>query len=456
MAEVRPFRAWRPAQGLAERIAALPYDVVSGKEAREEIRREPCSFLAVDRPETQFEEGTDAAAQYVYERAGTLLRQWMKEGSLLHETEPCYYIYELERQGYVQTGIAACVSADDYLCGVIRRHENTRKDKEEDRTRHVRACGAQTGPVFLAYRAKEEIRAITERCRKEASLYDFVSPDGIGHRVWRIGAREDVQALHEAFAGVERLYIADGHPRCASAVRVALDRREECPDYTGEEPFNFILSVLFPDDELTILEYNRVIRDLNGLTPQEFLEKVGAHFEVSPEEGAYRPEGKGRFGLYLEKKWYRLTWKRETETEAAVSTAQTPVYSAEAPSAPAQVPADSAPAPAASVQAPAPAAPSDPVQALDADVLQRLILEPVLGIKDPRTDERIDFVGGVRGLEELEKRCGEDCAAAFSLYPTSIGELFKVADAGLLMPPKSTWFEPKLRSGLFIHSLKEE
>lgn len=428
MAEVRPFRAWRPAQGLAERIAALPYDVVNGKEAREETRREPFSFLAVDRPETQFEEeNMDVTEDRVYERAGTLLRQWMKEGSLQQEAEPCYYIYELERQGRVQTGIAACVSVDDYLNGVIRRHENTRSDKEEDRTRHVRACEAQTGPVFLAYRAAKAVTSVTERCRREACLYDFASSDGISHRVWRIGRKEDIQAVHEAFEKVERLYIADGHHRCASAVRVAQECRRRCPDYTGEEPFNFILSVLFPDDQLTILEYNRVIRDLNGLTPQEFLRKIEEIFEITPEEGPYRPERKGRFGLYLQKKWYRLVRKPEIgEQYGKAGTA-----------------GDSLRKP-------------DPVRELDVAVLQRMILEPVLGITDPRTDERIDFVGGIRGLKELERRCEQDCAAAFSLYPTSIGELFSVADAGLLMPPKSTWFEPKLRSGLFIHSLKDE
>ena len=428
MAEVRPFRAWRPAQGLAERIAALPYDVVNGKEAREETRREPFSFLAGDRPETQFEEeNMDVTEDRVYERAGTLLRQWMKEGSLQQEAEPCYYIYELERQGRVQTGIAACVSVDDYLNGVIRRHENTRRDKEEDRTRHVRACEAQTGPVFLAYRAAKAVTSVTERCRREACLYDFASPDGISHRVWRIGRKEDIRAVHEAFEKVERLYIADGHHRCASAVRVAQECRRRCPDYIGEEPFNFILSVLFPDDQLTILEYNRVIRDLNGLTPQEFLRKIEEIFEITPEEGPYRPERKGRFGLYLQKKWYRLVRKPEIgEQYGKAGTA-----------------GDSLRKP-------------DPVRELDVAVLQRMILEPVLGITDPRTDERIDFVGGIRGLKELERRCEQDCAAAFSLYPTSIGELFSVADAGLLMPPKSTWFEPKLRSGLFIHSLKDE
>ena len=428
MAEVRPFRAWRPAQGLAERIAALPYDVVNGKEAREETQREPFSFLAVDRPETQFEEeNMDVTEDRVYERAGTLLRQWMKEGSLQQEAEPCYYIYELEWQGRVQTGIAACVSVDDYLNGVIRRHENTRSDKEEDRTRHVRACEAQTGPVFLAYRAAKAVTSVTERCRREACLYDFASPDGISHRVWRIGRKEDIRAVHEAFEKVERLYIADGHHRCASAVRVAQECRRRCPDYTGEEPFNFILSVLFPDDQLTILEYNRVIRDLNGLTPQEFLRKIEEIFEITPEEGPYRPERKGRFGLYLQKKWYRLVRKPEIgEQYGKAGTA-----------------GDSLRKP-------------DPVRELDVAVLQRMILEPVLGITDPRTDERIDFVGGIRGLKELERRCEQDCAAAFSLYPTSIGELFSVADAGLLMPPKSTWFEPKLRSGLFIHSLKDE
>ncbi|HJA92436.1 MAG TPA: DUF1015 domain-containing protein [Candidatus Eisenbergiella merdipullorum] len=419
MAEVRPFRAWRPAQELAERIAALPYDVVSTKEAKEETAREPYSFLAVDRPETQFEDGMDATQDRVYERAGDLLGQRMKEGSFRQEEKPCYYIYELERLGHVQTGIAACVSVDDYLNGVIRRHENTRKEKEDDRTRHVKACEAQTGPVFLAYRATEEIAAVTKRCRQEPCLYDFCSPDGIRHRVWRIGRQDEIEALHEAFGRVKRLYIADGHHRCASAVRVAQEYRKEHPDHTGEEPYNYILSVLFPDDQLTILEYNRVIRDLNGMTPREFLQKIGEKFEITPMEGMYRPERKGLFGLYLKKTWYRLTPKEGAEKGRN-----------------------------AEEQA-------DPAEQLDVAVLQRLILEPVLGITDPRTDERIDFVGGVRGLKELEKRCEEDCAAAFSLYPTSIEELFAVADAGLLMPPKSTWFEPKLRSGLFIHSLKD-
>ena len=429
MAEVRPFRAWRPAQGLAERIAALPYDVVSGKEAREETRREPYSFLAVDRPETQFGEEENVSPEQCYMQAGSLLRQWMEEGSLQQEAEPCYYIYELERLGRVQTGIAACVAVDDYWNGTIRRHENTRKEKEEDRTRHVRACEAQTGPVFLAYRSRADIRAVIQRCQKNPCLYDFVSSDGISHRIWRIWEKEDIRALQEAFGGVERLYIADGHHRCASAARVAQECRKDHPGYTGEEPFNFILSVLFPDDQLTILEYNRVVRDLNGLTPSEFLSRVSEHFDISPADGPYRPEEKGLFGLYLEKRWYRLKEKKtqERKQEEGLKASEEEHRQDR----------------------------TDPVRLLDVDILQRLILEPILGITDPRTDERIDFVGGIRGLEELEKRCGTDCAAAFSLYPTSIGELFGVADAGLLMPPKSTWFEPKLRSGLFIHSLKK-
>ena len=408
MAEVRPFRAIRPRKGLEERIAALPYDVYSEEEARRETEREPLSFLTIDRAETQFPAGTDPESARVYEKAGSLLWERMEDGIFVQEKEPSYYIYELEMDGRVQTGVVGCVSVNDCLNHVVKKHENTRREKEEDRVRHVDACDAQTGPIFLAYRSRTEIDAIVERCKRKDSLYDFRSLDGIAHRAWRIDGEEEIGKLQEAFAKVESLYIADGHHRCASAIRVALQRRKEKPE--GGE-FDSILSVLFPDDQLMIMEYNRVVKDLNGLSEEEFLSRIGESFLVEKVDGPYRPERKGTFGLYLTDAWYRLERKLPVE--------------------------------------------SDPVAGLDVSVLQERILGPILGIRDPRTDGRIDFVGGIRGLSELERRCRQDCRAAFCLYPTSIEELFAVADVGCLMPPKSTWFEPKLRSGLFIHSLKE-
>ena len=413
MAQIRPFRAYRPAAGLEARTAALPYDVYSRAEAEEEVKRQPLSFLAIDRAETLFAQDVDPYAQCVYEKAGSLLRERIRDGSFIREDVPCYYIYELQMGERVQTGLVACASVDDYLGQVIRKHENTRVEKEEDRIRHVEACNAKTGPIFLAYRSQPQVNEILDRIRSQSCLCDFTAPDGIVHRVWRIADRRDVDRISEIFSGVGEIYIADGHHRCASAVQVALRRRRENPGYTGEEPYNYILSVLFPDDQLAIMDYNRVVKDLNGLSEEEFLEKIGVSFSVKPCRQACRPERKGVFGMFLSGQWYRLEAKPETESP-------------------------------------------DPVEGLDVSRLQKYLLEPVLGIRDPRTDTRIGFVGGIRGLGELERRCREDCRVAFCLYPTSIGELFAVADAGRLMPPKSTWFEPKLRSGLFIHSLQED
>ncbi len=410
MAIVKPFLCVRPEPGIASRVAALPYDVYSRAEAKAETEREPLSFLRIDRAETQLPDEVDTYADCVYEKAKELLTGMMEDGSFLQETVPCYYVYELTMDGRSQTGIVACSSIDDYASGVIRKHENTRADKEMDRIRHVDACNAQTGPIFLAYRARAEIRGIVDGAKEQEALYDFVSPDGIGHRVWRIGEPGQVRALEAAFSQVPSTYIADGHHRAASAVRVGLKRREENPGWRGDEPFNYFLSVLFPDDELMILDYNRVVKDLNGMTAEEFLEAVSGKFSVERTGGApFRPGRKGTFGMYLDGCWYRLETRREPS--------------------------------------------GDPVEDLDVSVLQDTLLGPILGIGDPRTDTRIGFVGGIRGLSELERRCREDMRVAFAMYPTSIGELFQVADASSLMPPKSTWFEPKLRSGLFIHLL---
>ncbi len=410
MSEIRPFLCIRPAEGKAADIAALPYDVYNRKEAKEEVAKNPKSFLKIDRAETQFDDSVDTYDERVYAKAHDLLWDMVKQKDFIQEETPCYYIYELTMNGRVQTGIVACASIDDYANGVIKKHENTRAEKETDRICHVDACNAQTGPIFLAYRANPKIREVVGRTKEKQPLYDFISEDGIRHRVFCISDSTEIAVIQNAFAGIGEIYIADGHHRAASAVKVGFMRREKNPDYTGEEEFNYFLSVLFPDEELMIMDYNRVIRDLGGYGESEFLEKVKEIFETESLADLQKPREKGNISMYLAGKWYALTIRERDRRE-------------------------------------------DPVEGLDVSLLQNLFLDPVLGIKDPKTDDRIDFVGGIRGLEELERRVDEDCAVAFAMYPTSIQELFAVADAGKLMPPKSTWFEPKLRSGLFIHEI---
>lgn len=411
MAEIRAFRGIRPAAGKEADIAALPYDVYNREEARKAVEGKPLTFLRIDRAETQLSEETDIYAPEVYQKAKELLWGMVENGDFVQDDKPCYYLYELTMNGRSQTGIVACASIDDYLNGMIKKHENTRREKEEDRVRHVDICDAQTGPIFLAYRNQESLKKIVADVKAGTVLFDFTSEDGIRHRGWKIADTEKISAIYEAFHQMNALYIADGHHRAASAVRVGVKRREEHPGYTGEEEFNYFLSAIFPDDELMIMDYNRVVRDLNGLTPEEFLSGIKKVFDVETLDKAEHPKRKGQVTLFLEDKWYLLTLKPEYGN-------------------------------------------CDPVEGLDVSILQKQILEPVLGIQDPKTDKRIDFVGGIRGLSELERRVHTDMKAAFAMYPTSIGELFAVADAGLLMPPKSTWFEPKLRSGLFIHALK--
>ncbi|MCD8083789.1 MAG: DUF1015 family protein [Clostridiales bacterium] len=427
MAEVRPFRCIRPNKEAASTVAALPYDVYDREEARAEVEKNPGSFLAIDRAETQFEPGTDPYAPKVYEKAREMLCDWLEKGILLEDPDDCYYIYELTMDGRAQTGIVACTSVDDYLRGTVARHENTVEAKEQDRIRHVDVTNAQTGPIFLAYRSVRKLNDLVEEEKQSEPLYDFVADDGIRHRAWRVGDRESIETIHSCFAAIPKLYIADGHHRAASAVKVALKRRREHPGYTGEEPFNYFLSVLFPDDQLMIMPYNRVVKDLNGYQVREFLNLVKQRFQVVRYgRQVYVPTARHRIGMYLAGIWYELTVR--------------PAYES-----------------------------IDPVRELDVSILQDILLEPVLGISNPRADARIQFVGGIRGAKELERLVdggeilgsgswgghiyGRQPAVAFLMYPTSIRELFAVADAGLLMPPKSTWFEPKLRSGLFIHRL---
>lgn len=412
MAKVIPFNAIRPRNDLSDQIAALPYDVYNRAEAKEVVAKEPLSFLKIDRAETSFPDDVSTYDDRVYAKAHDLLWEMVDKGEFVQDSASCYYIYELTMDGRAQTGIVACASVDDYENSVIKKHENTRAEKEKDRIRHVDACQAQTGPIFLAYRNNTAIKAVVDAKKSESAVVDFTSNDGIRHRVWVIDNTNDIDTIKNAFESINEIYIADGHHRCASAVRVSQMRRAAKPDYTGNEEFNFFLSVLFPDDELMIMDYNRVVKDLNGLSEEDFLSRISKEFTVEKASAAVKPSVKGEFGLFLkESGWYKLTIKDELKN-------------------------------------------NDPVEGLDVSLLQKYMLTPVLGIEDPKVDPRIDFVGGIRGLSELEKRSTSDCVMAVSMYPTSIHELFAVADAGLLMPPKSTWFEPKLRSGLFIHSIK--
>ena len=412
MAVFRAFSAVRPAAKYAGDVAALPYDVMNSEEAREMVAGKPLSFLHVDRAEVDLPENTGLYEEIVYQTAASNLRKLQEDGILIRDDNPCFYIYSLTMNGRTQTGLVGCASIDDYSRNVIKKHEFTRAEKEEDRVRHVDACDANTGPIFLTYRAQ---KAVSERISRwqtgHAPEYDFVSEDGIGHRVWVVDDSSECGRLTELFAKIPALYIADGHHRCASAVRVGKMRREAAGSFSGEEEFNYFLAAAFPDDELYIMDYNRVVKDLAGKSKEAFLAEIAEKAEVQEADSPVRPDRKGVFGLYLDHRWYRLTVRPELMSGR------------------------------------------EGVSALDVSVLQEEILGPILGIGDPRTDERISFVGGIRGLKELVRLVDEDGGCAFSMYPTSMKELMAIADAGDVMPPKSTWFEPKLRSGLFIHKL---
>ena len=411
MANIRAFAAYRPNEDVADRVAALPYDVYNREEARVEVEREPMSFLAIDRPETQFPKNYDMYAEEVYQKAHDMLWSKIEDGTFIHEEKPCYYLYEQTMDGRVQTGIVACSSVADYENNIIKKHENTLAKKEADRIHHVDTCNAQTGPIFLCYREDASIREVMERVRKEDKpVYDFVTPQGVKSRVFVIDNDDDIKKIADAFSGMDSIYIADGHHRCASAVKVAQKRRAADPEANGNKEYDFFLSVLFSDKELMIMDYNRVIKDLNGMTPKTLINCIDDDFDVVECDEAVKPSEKCEFGMLLDGKWYKLTAHDNIKSD-------------------------------------------DAVEGLDVSILQKNILERLLDISDPKNDPRIDFVGGIRGLSELEKRCASDCMLAFSMYPTDIHELFAVADAGRLMPPKSTWFEPKLLSGLFIHAI---
>ena len=414
MAIFKPFKALRPLPEYAGLIAALPYDVMNSKEAAEAVKGNPLSFLHVDKAEIDLPEGTDIYSEEVYLKAKENLTALEKKQYCQQDTAPCFYIYRQIMNGRSQTGIVGCAAIDDYLCGNIKRHEFTRADKEADRIRHVDYCNANTGPIFLTYRSNTELSNIVSLWKQSRKpVYDFTTTDNIRNTVWVIDDGETIAKISAAFDATPALYIADGHHRCASAVKVGLRRREQNPGYDGSEEFNFFLAVSFPADELEIMDYNRVMKDLGGKTKGDFLLALSEKFTVEKTgTEAYKPEARHTFGMYLENEWYKLTAKEGTYPE------------------------------------------NDPVASLDVSILQENCITPIFGITDPRTDKRIDFIGGIRGLGELEKRCREDMAVAFSMYPTSLDELMAIADAGEVMPPKSTWFEPKLLSGLFIHKLK--
>lgn len=412
MTVVKAFSAIRPTSELAEKVAALPYDVLNSAEARELVADNPYSFLHVDKAEIDLDPEINPYSPQVYEKARDNLYKMIEDGIYIQDKSPNFYIYQQIMNGRRQTGLVACTSIDDYLEDRIKKHEFTRPEKEKDRINHVDYCNANTGPIFLTYRSEAKINKIIHHWQKSTEpIYDFIAEDGIQHSVWVIDDQKLVQELEDLFAKIDNLYIADGHHRSASAVKVGLKRRQMNPNFTGTEEFNYFLAVLFPDEELHIMDYNRVVSDLNGHSVETFLQLIKERFFVELKDGAYRPEERKTCGMYLNHQWYKLTIKDGLFD------------------------------------------PQDPVGRLPVSILTSNLLQPILGIENQRTDQRIDFVGGIRGLEELERRVHTGMKVAFALYPTSIDDLMDIADQGQVMPPKSTWFEPKLRSGLFIHLL---
>ena len=409
MSDIRPFRALRPRPDLAARVAAPPYDVISSDEARAMAAGNPYSFLHVNKPEIDLPTDLDHYDDRVYAQGVATLRRLMAEGVFVREESPSYYLYQQRMGDHTQVGLVCASSCAEYERGEIKRHENTRKDKEDDRTRHVAEQNANGEPVFFTYRKSADVDRLVAQVSADAPLYDLVTDDGIGHTVWIVPTAL-TERFTAAFARVPALYVADGHHRTAAAARVGLERKAANAHHVGNEPYNYFMAVLFPHDQLKIMDYNRVVKDLAGLAPANLLKKLSDGFTVTPIETP-RPEAPHQFGMFLEGRWYRL------------------------------------------VANPGTWPPGDPVRSLDVSILQENVLAPLLGIRDPRTDKRIDFVGGIRGLSELERRVKGGWAVAFALYPTSLDQLMAVADTGVVMPPKSTWFEPKLRSGLLVRTL---
>ena len=413
MAIIRAFKAYRPIKEHVKDIAALPYDVMSSKEARGMVKNNKYSFLHVDRAEVNLDESVGEYDKVVYDTAKKVLENMIEEGLYIQEKVPAIYIYQQIMDGRGQKGIVCCTSVDDYINNIIKKHERTRLLKEIDRVNHVDICNANTGPIFLTYRNNNEISSIVEEWTKKEPVYDFISEDGNGHRVWIIDDNIVIEKLVKLFKSIKYLYIADGHHRSASAVKVALKRRKQLGKYTGNEEFNYFLSIIYPDTELKVFDYNRTVKDLNGLSEEEFFSKVEESFYLSKSESnkPVTPKKKHEFGMYMNKQWFILRAKDGSFDE------------------------------------------SNPIDSLDVSILQNNLLNPILGISDPTKSERIEFIGGIRGLKELENRADNDMKVSFSMYATTIDDIMNVADSGKTMPPKSTWFEPKPRSGIFIHKL---
>lgn len=414
MAILKPFKGLRPPKNIAKDIAARPYDVLNSDEAREEAKGNPYSLLHITKPEIDLPVGTDEHDERVYQKAKENFEMFIKNGWLIQDPEEYLYIYAQTMNGRTQYGLVGCAGVDDYLNNVIRKHELTRKDKEEDRMKHVRITNANVEPVFFSYRAVPEIDAIVDHIVKtQEPEYDFVTPDNVGHHFWVIKDKETIAKLVDLFAKIPYTYVADGHHRTAAAALVGKEKRDQNPNYTGKEEFNYFLAVHFPDNQLNIIDYNRVVKDLNGLSATQFIERLKQKFDVE-EKGTeiYKPNRLHNFSMYLEGKWYSLTAKPGTYDD------------------------------------------NDPIGVLDVTVLSKHVLDEILGIKDLRTDKRIDFVGGIRGLGELKRRVDSgEMKVAFALYPVTMKQLIDIADSGNIMPPKTTWFEPKLRSGLVVHLL---
>jgi len=412
MSDVRPFRGVRPYKALVKKVASPPYDVLNSREARQMAEGNPYTFLHVNKPEIDLPDDIDPHDERVYERGAQNLRLMMDKGVIARDEKPFFYVYKQIMGDHAQVGLVAAASVAEYEKNLIKKHEFTRPDKEDDRVKHIDHQNAQVGPVFLTYRATRQMDSLIETVMQNEPEYDFVSEDEVRHTLWVVNAEQMINDIRQAFAAIPALYVADGHHRSAAAMRIKQQRQAANPNHTGEESYNFFLSVIFPHNQMQILDYNRVVKDLKGNTPAEFLQKISEKFDVTPNPVPCKPETAHSFGMYLSGEWYQLTAKPGTFAD------------------------------------------SDPVKRLDVSILQENLLNPVLGIENPRKDTRIDFVGGIRGLAELEKRVNSDgWAVAFAFFPTSIDELMAIADANEVMPPKSTWFEPKLRTGLVIHLL---
>ncbi|HOV98908.1 MAG TPA: DUF1015 family protein [Bacteroidota bacterium] len=411
MVTIRPFRAFRPKPEYAAEVAARPYDVLSSEEAREEVKGHPFSFLHVGKPEVDLDPSIPLNDPRVYQKAKENLNELIDKKILLQDPEPYLYVYAQTMNGRTQYGLVGCASSEEYRRNIIKRHEFTRKDKEDDRCEHIRVTKSHSGPIFLTYRDVPEINSLITSIVQQPPENDLIAPDGVRHRSWVISNPNTIKEIVELFRNeVPVLYIADGHHRSAAAVRVAAERAASNPQHTGDEEYNYFLAVYFPASQLKIMDYNRVVKDLNGLSKEEFLKRIQEYFTVNKSEHPVHPAKKGTIGMYLDGSWYQL--------DVANSLSKS----------------------------------DDPIESLDVEILQRYVLDPILGIHDPRTDKRIDFVGGIRGLGELERRVNSgEMKVAFSMCPPSMDELMRIADEGKFMPPKSTWFEPKLRDGLFVH-----